>query len=253
MDPEQVKQRPLAVMLNNILEGCPQTGTSKASIIYEAPVEGRITRLMGLFENYGDMDKIGYIRSSRDYFVYCALEFDAIYAHFGQATPYVGELLNSDRVDNISGPLPGLTILRPIHFLRTTERKMPHNVYLDIKGLQKDIDKMKYSRTYHDAHKPKFAFAADGRSRTTAKEKLRKCCIRAERKKTSPTATARCRPGLNIMKKTENITATSTAAPILMKAPENSLPLAMLFSSTATVRCAMKMIIWPLAATVTTA
>ena len=33
MDPEQVKQRPLAVMLNNILEGCPQTGIAKASIV----------------------------------------------------------------------------------------------------------------------------------------------------------------------------------------------------------------------------
>lgn len=171
MDPEQVKERPLAVMLNNILEGCPQTGIAKASIVYEAPVEGRITRLMGLFENYGDMDKIGYIRSSRDYFVYCALEFDAIYAHFGQATPYVGELLNSDRVDNISGPVAGIDHPATNTFLRTTERKMPHNVYLDIKGLQKDIDKMKYSRTYQDTHKPKFAFAADGQKPDNSKGK----------------------------------------------------------------------------------
>lgn len=170
-DPEKVNERPLAVMLNNILEGCPQTGIAKASIIYEAPVEGRITRLMGLFEDYGDMDRIGYIRSSRDYFVYCALEFDAIYAHFGQATPYVGALLNSDRVDNISAPVAGIDHPAPNTFLRTTERKMPHNVYLDIKGLQKDIDKMKYSRTYHDTHKPKFAFAADGEKPDNSKGK----------------------------------------------------------------------------------
>ena len=57
MDPEQVKQRPLAVMLNNILEGCPQTGTSKASIIYEAPVEGRITRLMAFLKIMGTWTK----------------------------------------------------------------------------------------------------------------------------------------------------------------------------------------------------
>lgn len=186
MDPEQVKQRPLAVMLNNILEGCPQTGTSKASIIYEAPVEGRITRLMGLFENYGDMDKIGYIRSSRDYFVYCALEFDAIYAHFGQATPYVGGLLNSDRVDNISGPVAGINHPAPNTFLRTTERKMPHNVYLDIKGLQKDIDKMKYSRTYHDAHKTKFAFAADGQKPDNSKGKTAEMLYPGGKEKDQP-------------------------------------------------------------------
>ena len=33
----------------------PQYGISQASIIYEAPVEGRITRLMGLFEDYDDL------------------------------------------------------------------------------------------------------------------------------------------------------------------------------------------------------
>ena len=162
MDPGEVNRRPLAVMLNNIIEGTPQTGISQASIIYEAPVEGRITRLMGIFENYQDMDRIGYIRSSRDYFVYCALQFDAIYAHFGQATPYVGELLNSDRVDNISGAVAGIDHPAASTFLRTSKRKAPHNVYVDIKGLQKDIDKFGYSQTYHDTHKPKFAFAPDG-------------------------------------------------------------------------------------------
>lgn len=163
MESAQVAQRPLAVMFNNIIEGCPQTGIGRASIVYEAPVEGRITRLMGLFENYQDMDRIGYIRSSRDYFVYCALEFDAIYAHFGQATPYVGELLNSDRVDNISGAVAGIDHPASSTFLRTSERKAPHNVYIDIRGLLKDIKKFGYSQTYHDTHKPKFAFAPDGR------------------------------------------------------------------------------------------
>ena len=57
-------QRPLAVMLNNIVEGCPQTGTEEASIIYEVPVEGRITRLMGIFEDYESIEKIGYVRAA---------------------------------------------------------------------------------------------------------------------------------------------------------------------------------------------
>ena len=96
---ELQKKRPIAVMLNNIEAGCPQYGIAKASVIYEAPVESRITRLMGIFEDWEDIEKIGYVRSSRDYFVYCAMEHDAIYCHFGQATPYVGELLNSGRVD----------------------------------------------------------------------------------------------------------------------------------------------------------
>ena len=96
-------------MLNNIKAGTPQAGIGQASVIYEAPMEGAdVTRLMPLFENWQNLDTIGYIRSSRDYFVYSALEFDAIYAHFGQATPYVGDLLNSDLVDNISGAVAGI-------------------------------------------------------------------------------------------------------------------------------------------------
>ena len=170
MDREDVQKRPLAVMLNNREEGCPQYGIASASIIYEAPVEGRITRLMGLFENYEELDTIGYIRSSRDYFVYCALEYDAIYAHFGQATPYVGDLINSDRVDNISGAVAGIDRPAANTFLRTSDRKAPNNVYIDVEGLMQDISRFDYSLTYHDTHKAKFAFAPDGQEAENAGE-----------------------------------------------------------------------------------
>lgn len=66
--------RPIVVMLSNIKSGCPQFGIDKAFIIYEAPVETRITRLMGLFEDWESIEKIGYIRSNRDYFVYSLME-----------------------------------------------------------------------------------------------------------------------------------------------------------------------------------
>ena len=170
MDREDAQKRPLAVMLNNREEGCPQYGIASASIIYEAPVEGRITRLMGLFENYEELDTIGYIRSSRDYFVYCALEYDAIYAHFGQATPYVGDLINSDRVDNISGAVAGIDRPAANTFLRTSDRKAPNNVYIDVEGLMQDISRFDYSLTYHDTHKAKFAFAPDGQEAENAGE-----------------------------------------------------------------------------------
>ena len=153
-----LKERPLAVMLNNIEAGCPQSATSDAAIIYEAPVEGRITRLMGIFEDYSKLDKVGSIRSSRDYFVYFALEYDAIYAHFGQATPYVGDLLNSERVDNISGAVSGILHPAVNTFYRTSDRKAPHNVYLSGEGVLKDIKKLSYRTTLNDTYQPKFTF-----------------------------------------------------------------------------------------------
>lgn len=161
---EEQQQRPMAVMINNIKAGCPQAGIGQASVIYEAPTEGAdITRLMPLFEGWQDMDRIGYIRSSRDYFVYCALEFDAIYAHFGQATPYVGDMLNSDLVDNISGAVAGIDRPATKAFLRTEERKAPHNVYTTGKDLLDAAEKFKYSLTYHDTHKQKFTFVPLGK------------------------------------------------------------------------------------------
>ena len=141
---EVSKSRPLAVMLNNRLEGCPQSGIADAAIVYEAPMEGRITRLMALYDDYRNLEKVGSIRSSRDYFVYFAMEYDAIYAHFGQATPYVGDLLNSDKVDNISGAVAGIKRPATNTFYRSDDRKAPHNVYLTSESLQKDIEKFKY-------------------------------------------------------------------------------------------------------------
>lgn len=61
-------RRPIAVMIPNNKPAMPQYGLSKAAIIYEAPVEGRITRLMAVFEDFDDLDRIGPVRSSRDYF-----------------------------------------------------------------------------------------------------------------------------------------------------------------------------------------
>lgn len=154
----QQSQRPIAVMLNNIKSGCPQSGIAEASVVYEAPVEGRITRLMGLYENWPAIENIGYVRSSRDYFVYCALEHDAIYCHYGQATPYVGDLLNSPRVDNVSGAVAGINVPAQTSYSRTGRRKAPHNVLASGSGILKDVQRLGYSQTYHQTFKPKFVF-----------------------------------------------------------------------------------------------
>ena len=162
IDEEIAARRPFAVMMGNTKIATPQWGISSADVIYESPVEGSETRLMPIFQDYQSIEKIGSIRSCRLYYIDWALEFDAIYAHFGQATPYVGELLNSDRVDNISGAVAGIDHPATNTFLRTSDRKAPNNVYIDVEGLLEDIDRFGYSLTYHDTHKAKFAFAADG-------------------------------------------------------------------------------------------
>lgn len=78
-------RRPIAVMYNNIQAGLPQSGISKADVIFEGQCEGGVTRLMGVFQNYDDVTSIGSIRSCRDYYPFLAAEYDAAYFHFGQS------------------------------------------------------------------------------------------------------------------------------------------------------------------------
>ncbi len=157
VDKEIGERRPVAVMLNNIEEAQPMSGVSFADVLYECVVEGSLTRMMGIFENYDDLQKIGSVRSCRNYFVYYALEFDAIYCHYGQSA-YAMPLLNQDFVDNLSGlSSEGDTV-----FYRTTDRVAPHNAYASAKGIKKGIEIMGYENTYSNDYKGKFTFADDG-------------------------------------------------------------------------------------------
>ena len=146
-------RRPVAIMLNNLKPAQPMSGISYADVVYEYVVEGGITRLMGVFERYDGLEKIGSVRSCREYFVYTALEFDAIYMHFGQAS-YAVELLDKDYVDNINGLGPA----GDVSYYRTTDRQAPHNVYTSDKGINAGIDMLGYRRDHYDGYKGKFKF-----------------------------------------------------------------------------------------------
>lgn len=81
------KRRPLAVMIENSEEARPQSGLSRADIIYEALAEGWITRLMGVFYCNTPLENITFapVRSARTYFVDWVSEYDALYTHVGGA------------------------------------------------------------------------------------------------------------------------------------------------------------------------
>lgn len=158
------KRRPIAVMIPNNAPALPQSGISKAAIIYEAPVEGRITRLMGIFEDYDDLEYIGPIRSSRDYFVYVAMGYEAIYCNWGLARPYVEELINRDTVQNISASVAGIYNPADEAYGRRSRPGYAQEFtgYLFMDGLQKAIDRLEYETEYDDAFVPQFTFIEDG-------------------------------------------------------------------------------------------
>lgn len=157
VDAEIGERRPVAVMLSNIEAANPMCGVSRADVVYEAPVEGEITRMMGIFEDYDDLEKIGSVRSCREYFLFWALEFDAIYTHYGQSS-YAVEYLDRDYADNLSG----LAAIGSTVFYRTDDRPSPHNAYASAKGIREGIKKLKYRNAYKDTYSGKFRFAKDG-------------------------------------------------------------------------------------------
>jgi hypothetical protein len=76
--------RPLAVMIENTRDARMQSGLSSASVVYEALVEGGITRFMAVFRDAAAANiQVGPVRSARIYYVDYATELGAFYAHVG--------------------------------------------------------------------------------------------------------------------------------------------------------------------------
>ena len=140
---EVANTRPIAVMTPNESNAIPHYNLSQASIIYEANVEGRMTRMLAIYEDWQDLEKIGNVRSLRTYYGFWALEWDAFIVHFGGPF-FVDEVLNKENVENIDGN----SGVDGAAYFRTSDRKAPHNAYASGEGLTNIINKKGYSLTY---------------------------------------------------------------------------------------------------------
>jgi hypothetical protein len=92
----------MAIMFNNRQIAQPQLGISKADIIYEAPVEGGITRMMAVFQDVSDVGVIGSVRSARHYYLDLAQAHDAVYIHAG-GSPQAYSAISSRGITNLDG------------------------------------------------------------------------------------------------------------------------------------------------------
>lgn len=141
-------KRPFAIMIANSEEVMPQSGISKASILYEALAEGYTTRMMGIFESSISAKRIGSIRSARHYYVSVADEYDAIFCHYGH-TSYALNKISELGVDNLSG-LDGT--MENVVFYRDSSIPAPHNAFASTKGIAKGIK----AKSYRKKHKKSF-------------------------------------------------------------------------------------------------
>lgn len=137
--------RPLAVMIPNEISAVPHYNLSEASVVYEALVEGSMTRLMAIYEDWSKLDKIGNVRSLRAYYAYWAFEWDAFIVHFGG--PYfINSLIEEPTTQTVNGNLSSDVEA----FFRTTDRKSPHNAYANGAELENVIADKGYSLRYRD-------------------------------------------------------------------------------------------------------
>jgi len=107
MDTRKIRNRPLAVVLNNIPDALPMNGVSKADIIYEYCVEGGLTRMLALYQDFNDVGVIGSIRSARHYTVQLAESYDAILVGAGRSPQAQREVTNLGIpfLNEVEGPL----------------------------------------------------------------------------------------------------------------------------------------------------
>jgi len=134
------KRRPYAVMINNHHAAWPQAGLSDAYLIYEIMVEGGITRMLALFTQDKDVEKIGSIRSARHNYLDYAMENDAIYVHFGWS--YVAEEhIPKLGINHIDGnTFASKYFYRDKNLNRSTE----HTVFTTSDSIKEAIENYKY-------------------------------------------------------------------------------------------------------------
>lgn len=82
-------RRPLTIMIENHQDSRPQSGLSKADVVYEAVAEGGITRFIAVFYcGAASLEvQVGPVRSARTYYLDWASEYGdyPLYAHVGGA------------------------------------------------------------------------------------------------------------------------------------------------------------------------
>lgn len=135
----------------------PQSGFSKADIVYEFPVEGGASRLEPIF--YSKVPgKIGPARSARPYFIDMAREYKAVFVHHGWS-PQAKAYLETNVIPYISAFTYGKI------FYRSTDRRAPHNSYTT----GKDVWKLIKEKGWDEKQEPrKFQFLEDGQSQKGA-------------------------------------------------------------------------------------
>lgn len=134
---EEATGRPYAVMINNDPKARPQSGLHKADIVYEVLAEGNITRFLAIYQSE-TAERIGPVRSARDYYMELAKGYDALYIAHGYS-PEAKQMLDQGYMDHINGMQYDGSL-----FQRDKARVAPHNSYITTEKVLEGAEKIGY-------------------------------------------------------------------------------------------------------------
>ncbi|QWU16922.1 Protein of unknown function [Paenibacillus sophorae] len=130
--------RPLAVMINNAPAARPQSGLTKADLLYEVLAEGGITRLIAIYQSQSGISKIGPVRSIRPYLIDIGESYGGVTVHAGGSPAAYAILQRQHKEDMDEIGRAGA------YFWRDKSRKAPHNLYTSEDKLRTGAEKFGY-------------------------------------------------------------------------------------------------------------
>jgi hypothetical protein len=132
----QALERPMAVVVDN-LRGYPQQGLAPASQIHELPVEGGLTRLMLVFDRT-DPERVGPVRSARDYMVELSRSMNAVMVHDG-GSPGALAAIAADRLATLNSFTSGELFSRG-------DGSAPYNLFAGGDALRTAVNRLAIGR-----------------------------------------------------------------------------------------------------------
>lgn len=154
--------RPVAVVINNIVDAQPLHGIGDADVLFETTAEGggSITRCLAVFTDLADVEKIGSVRSARTYFTSMARSFDAPLIHCG-GSEYALSELKSNGQPHIDARYFGSDT-----FYRDAERKakgyaIEHTLFTKGQSLLNILEKKNIATTVPEGTDYGWTFAED--------------------------------------------------------------------------------------------
>jgi hypothetical protein len=148
---KQIDPDLVGVIIENNRDAWPLSGVSEASIVYEAQVEGGITRYLAIYTADTEVEEVGPVRSARPYYIDWLGEYGSImFMHVG-GSPEALNLIERFDVFDIN------EFYRSWYFWRGNGRNAPHNTYTSEKlwnkayeGYREYIEKEDYNAWFFE-------------------------------------------------------------------------------------------------------